>query len=191
MADSLQNSFTLEGVLFQGPFTEQSILEAKNFQSLPDDVFLCTYPRSGTTWVQNIIIGLYFGVDKVKASGAMDVVAAFPYLELQFPGGKFGHQIAEKIPEGQQRLLKSHLPPHLAPNDIFAKKRKTIVVVRNPKDLALSFHEFYQSNPRLVKYYDCDGLESFLDRFVKGDVLCGSWWDWTKAWVSKCRLLFS
>ena len=182
------NSFKLDGVLFQGPFTKASVLAAKYMKSLPDDVFLCTYPRSGTTWVQNILIALYFGVDKVKSSSAVESIALFPLLELKTPRGKFGSQLANEIPKGQQRLLKNHSPPNLAPIDIFTKKRRTIIVVRNPKDVALSFNEFCQANPQLAKFYHCDGLEEFLALFLEGEVPRSSWWDWTKEWIAKCRL---
>ncbi len=69
------------------------------------------------------------------------------------------------------RLLKFHLPAHLLPPSIFAKKAKIVYVARNPKDLAVSFYNFHKYIPFLPKY---DSWDQFFDDYMtgKGDRIC-------------------
>lgn len=51
-----------------------------NFEARPDDVWICTLPRSGTTWTQEMIWLLCNDLDYETASKNM-VNDRFPYLE--------------------------------------------------------------------------------------------------------------
>ena len=63
------------------------------------------------------------------------------------------------------RLLKSHLPEHLLPTQIFSKKAKIVYVVRNPKDLAVSFYHFHKWAPDLPQY---ESWDHFFDDYIAG-----------------------
>lgn len=76
-----------ERVVQVGP--EKIILPAKfeqfadqiyNFEARPDDVWLCGHPRSGTTWVQEMVWLICNNLDCEKAS-SIPVDERFPYLE--------------------------------------------------------------------------------------------------------------
>ncbi|XP_075259236.1 cytosolic sulfotransferase 3-like [Convolutriloba macropyga] len=185
-APFIQNSFVLEDVFFEGPYTEESILATKNFQGREDDIYLSTYPRTGTTWTQNILVGMIFGLEELKNTGQVGMRYTFPYMESNFRDQRGGYEIANEITRSP-RLMKSHLPCHLSPREIFTHKRKNIVVVRNPKDTALSCFKFYQTKPTLVGFKKTDNQNEFLEIFLNENVFYGSWWKWTKAWVDKCR----
>ena len=94
--------------------------------------------------------------------------------------------MAEKL--SSPRLLKTHLPAQLAPKEIFSLNRKTVTVIRNPKDVALSIRKFYQNGTCLEPFNKFENLEDFLDHFLGGKTFYGSWWDWNRAWVDKSRL---
>ena len=183
----IQNAFYLEGVSIEGAYTEESILATKNFQSRQDDIYLLTYPRTGTTWTQNILVGMVYGLDELSQTGQSEMRFKFPYLEICFEKEGWGHEVANQI-TSSPRMLKSHMPSHLAPREIFSNLRKNIVVVRNPKDTALSLFKFYQTEPTLVGFKKTDDLDEFLLQiFLEGKLNCGSWWEWTKSWIEKCR----
>ena len=178
-------TFTYEGIRFDGPaYTHKTIEATKNFQSLPDDVFISTYARSGTHWVQNILIGAVYGIDILENTQEFEMGKLSPYLEAAF-GNKSGCELANEMTR-RPRLLKTHQPTNLAPCEIFSMKRRNIVVLRNPKAVLLSYHEFYHNNMWLRDQASAE-LSDFLDRSMIGDVLSGSWWKWTKDWVDYCR----
>ncbi|XP_063712225.1 3-alpha-hydroxysteroid sulfotransferase-like isoform X2 [Symsagittifera roscoffensis] len=111
----------------------------------------------------------------------------FPFMEhISSFFGNSGYERAESMTT-TPRLFKTHLPIHLAPQDIFTEKRKNIVVVRNPKDTAISYNTFYMKKPVLKDFYRCENLEQFLDKFLEGEILYGSWWKWTKEWITEAR----
>ncbi len=63
------------------------------------------------------------------------------------------------------RLLKSHLPAHLLPSSIFAKKAKIVYVARNPKHVAVSFYHFHKYIPDLPNY---ESWDQFFDDYISG-----------------------
>ena len=52
-----------------------------NFEARPDDVFICTLPRSGTTWTQEMIWLICNDLDYEKAK-SIPLIQRFPYLEF-------------------------------------------------------------------------------------------------------------
>lgn len=182
----IQNEFTIDGLYIHGAYSEESIRRTQNLKGFEGDIHLSTYPRTGTTWTQNILIGLWHGPDHLDSIGQSDMRYLFPYLEIYFIDEGLGLDIADKM-QTRPRFLKNHLPAYLAPREIFTHKRKNIVVLRNPKDTALSYYKFYQSEPTLKNYNPADNLEGFLDSFLAGKVSYGSWWDWTKSWVDSAK----
>ena len=185
--DFIQNELQIDGVLIHGAYSQQSILATKNFQGLADDVFLTTYPRTGTTWTQNILVGLCYGLDTVQSTKPSFMRQNFPYMEQVTLSSGPGYELADQI-ERRPRLMKTHLPVSLAPQEIFTKKRRNIVVVRNPKDTAVSAHAFYHSAPSMKAFAPAENFDDFFPFFLNGKVNYGSWWDWTKDWIAKCRL---
>ena len=180
MQQVLFEPFSVEGILFEGGYTMQSVLATKNFQGRPDDIYITAYPRSGSNWTQNILIGLVYGVDMLTDAQTFDINLLSPYLELVL-NGVTGCELADRSSK-RQRLLKHHLPVHIAPTEIFSRGRKNVLVFRDPKDAALSYYKLYQSGPNLRKHQS-PNLEHFLDRFLKGRLNYGNWWDWHKHWI--------
>ena len=82
----------------------------------------------------------------------------FPYLEFPYPG------VDDIDRRRGVRLIKTHLPIHLLPEE--AWKAKVIYIYRNPKDVAVSFYHFVRS----LTYTSYVGsLEQFTDTFVSGE----------------------
>ena len=78
--------FTIEGIHFVGAYSRESILATKNFQSRSDDIFITTFPRSGTTWIQNILIGLVYGNEVLEDIENFEIQNLSPYMEIILNG---------------------------------------------------------------------------------------------------------
>ncbi|KAM4694232.1 sulfotransferase 6B1-like [Discoglossus pictus] len=76
------------------------------------------------------------------------------------------------------RVLTTHLNCDNTPRS-FDKKAKKLVVLRNPKDAAVSLFHFYNNNPLLPNYSSWD---SFFKDFINGKVVWGSYFDFSVAW---------
>ena len=65
------------------------------------------------------------------------------------------------------RILNNHLYPKHMPTDFFKRERKIIFIVRNPKDVAVSF---YNHTFNLDKCYFYHGdFKNYLKLFIQGE----------------------
>ncbi|MEE6475074.1 hypothetical protein FKM82_010608 [Ascaphus truei] len=77
------------------------------------------------------------------------------------------------------RVLSSHLYYDDIPKSIFEKKVKILVTFRNPKDAAVSYFHFCNSNPVLPTYSSWD---LYFKNYMSGKVFWGSYFDHALAW---------
>ncbi|XP_036593902.1 sulfotransferase 1A2 [Trichosurus vulpecula] len=154
----------------------ESIELLKNFQVWPDDVLISTYPKSGTTWVSEILDMIYHGGDQEKCQRA-PIYDRVPFLEFKAPGSRSGMETLQEIPA--PRILKTHLPLSLLPQALLDRKIKIIYVARNAKDVAVSYFNFY----KMAKVHPDPGTwEEFLETFMTGKVAYGSWYQHVLEW---------
>jgi len=92
-----------------------------------DDIVVASWPKSGTTWMQQIIAQLVFGGDPDLFGQAIS-----PWIESRFLRGV--HMAAE---QRHRRILKTHLPADALPIEASAKY---VVIARDPRDVFLSWY---------------------------------------------------
>ncbi|NXT30053.1 ST1B1 Sulfotransferase, partial [Syrrhaptes paradoxus] len=147
----------------------------ENFQSRPDDIVVVTFPKSGTTWVSEIVDMIMQGGDPEKCK--RDVINnRVPMLEFAAPGNMpAGTEKLATMPS--PRVVKSHLPAHILPKSFWTNGCKMIYVGRNAKDVAVSFYHFDLMN----NFEPHPGTwDQYLEKFMTGKVAYGSWYDHVK-----------
>ncbi|KAF8376500.1 hypothetical protein PRIPAC_82929 [Pristionchus pacificus] len=150
--------------------TVDSIRSAKQMRPRTDDVFICTYPKSGTTWLQHIVHQL---LDKAEYESGGEANALFfvsPMLE------RFGAEYAETLPS--PRILKSHLAYDEIPKGGGAKY---IYACRNPKDCLNSYYHHY-TNHKILDF-ERGEFDVFFELFMSGRVASGDYFDHLSSWL--------
>jgi hypothetical protein len=136
----------------------------RNLTVFPNDAFLVSYPRSGNTWTRFLISNLIH----------QDEPTTFANIESRIPEIYFNpdHRM-RTLP--RPRILKSH--------ECFQPQyRYTIYIVRDPRDVAVSF---YHHNVKAGNIPEDYPLDDFIPRFIAAefDTRWGSWAENVISWL--------
>lgn len=152
----------------------------ENFRIRSDDIWIVTFPKAGTTWTVNIVWqlmnnldftadyqdegymylenGIFFDLNNENDSNA-------DYKSLVLHTDELFDSIDNEV---SPRLIKSHLPAHLLPKDIWNVKPKLIYVYRDAKDVAISMYHMFRND----KFLSFEGsMEEFFDLFLNDNVI--------------------
>ncbi|XP_020648465.2 sulfotransferase 1B1 [Pogona vitticeps] len=161
----------VHGVPLMAPIAQQWA-PIENFQARPDDLLIATYPKAGTTWMQEVVDLILNGGDVEKARRAPTYVR-IPFLEICSPP-PLPSGVSQLQNAPSPRVIKTHLPFHLVPKSFWEKKCKVIYVGRNAKDNLVSYFFFDQMN---LTQPDPGPWEEYIKKFMEGQVAWGSWYD--------------
>lgn len=151
-----------------------------DFKIRPDDVWVVSFPKAGSTWLSNIVWQLQNNLDFSKEF----LPANYNYLEPMifyqaYDDNKTDPEYADfrKISDAQldlldkepsPRLFKSHLPAHLLPTNIWTVRPKLIYIYRDVKDVAISTYHMYKG----YKYIAYKGsMEDCFDSFLSDNFI--------------------
>ncbi|XP_004673851.1 PREDICTED: amine sulfotransferase-like [Condylura cristata] len=150
--------FHFKGYNLESSLIDIDLLEnLDDFEIRDDDVFIVTYPKSGTIWTQQILSLIYFEKHRKRIEN-VETLDRAPFLEYNIRKVDLPNMPSP-------RLFCSHLPYYLVPKGLKNKKAKIIYVYRNPKDVLISSYYFSQL---MIRLEGPQSLESFMERFFDG-----------------------
>lgn len=160
------------GSAVAGRFVTQAQLDSlKDLELFPDDTWVVSFPKSGTTWIQQIV-RLIHARGEDDGGKISDVV---PCLEA---ASCFGSDVSISSLQ-RPRAFKSHFPYHHMPCGLPSETPcKYIFVARNPKDVAVSFFHHYLS----FKYVENLCWDDFVSWFLSGKVSYGDYFEHVLSW---------
>ncbi|KAM9290595.1 sulfotransferase 6B1-like [Gastrophryne carolinensis] len=148
--------------------SDENFRAMETLQAREDDVLIVTYPKCGTNWTRQILQELltaHLGREPTVAPGMLEF--------------EFGNKYEELNHEPSPRVIASHLAYEDLPKTFFERKTKILFILRNPKDTAVSYYHFMNSHPALPTYRS---WEDYFENYVTGNVLFGSYFDFTLGW---------
>ncbi len=134
-----------------------------NFEPRPDNVYIASYARSGTTWLQMILY-------QMLTDGNMDfqhITQPVPYFERALLQGRD----LNKLPS--PRIFKTHWRYSKLPKGPY----KRIYVARNGKDVLVSCYYFFRAHSTFKGTFD-----EFFSKFLVGNVPPGNWFRHVAEW---------
>src|SRR5262249_31811201 len=131
----------------------------RNLAVYPDDTFLVSYPRSGNTWTRFLTANLLHP----------DQAFTFANIERLIPDCEaMSSRFVKSVP--RPRIIKSH--------EYFDHRyRKVIYIVRDPRDVALSYYDFSRKYRQIDDGYP---LTQFVSDFVAGRLSSFDWGPWAE-----------
>uniref|UniRef100_A0A8C6TYY3 Sulfotransferase n=1 Tax=Neogobius melanostomus TaxID=47308 RepID=A0A8C6TYY3_9GOBI len=132
----------------------ESLRYCEEFRFRPDDILIATFPKSGTTWTQEI-------VPLVLSRGDPASVESLPNIQ-RCPWVEETEASRVRLEDrSSPRVMTTHLCYHMMPLSFFTAKPKVIYVMRNPKDVLISLYYYHHMS-----------------------VAYGSWFDHVRSWVN-------
>lgn len=157
----------IEGVYLGKHFTDGAILSVLAYKPSKGDVFIVSYPKCGTTWMQHIVYNIYMDANPPK--DILDVILRMPFLEIQGAGAA-----THGLKPG---ALKTHLAFHKHP---YSEDAKYIYITRNPYDCCVSF--FHHTRKFPMYHFEDGTFDEFFEYFLEGNVDFGDFFEHLLSW---------
>ncbi|XP_071087562.1 sulfotransferase 1C2-like [Haliotis cracherodii] len=168
--------FQLKLTMFEDlvvPSCSISLLSSFKFREVrDDDIYLCTYPKSGTFWTWEILNMIIKGEAKYA-----DHWMSSCYIDHRH------EDVIDTIPS--PRILVTHMTPRTLPRAVWERKCHVINVQRNPKDVAVSYYSQLTNQNWMNESTEpsfTGSWENFFDAYIKGNILYGSVFDHNLSW---------
>ena len=137
---------TMPGFEYEGVYgppkvsSPEVFARAKNYQPRPEDVFVVTQMRCGTTWMQQVVFQIVTrGRGDLTDQGLGHLYAVSPWIDAV---NSVSMEDAPLVGEPPTRIVKSHLPTRLCP---YSGDAKYVYVTRHPVSCFASIVDYHRS----------------------------------------------
>ncbi|KAJ0088407.1 hypothetical protein Patl1_32812 [Pistacia atlantica] len=155
-------SYLLEGAIFA----------QDHYKAQPTDIFICSVPKSGTTWLKALTFSIVTRIQFNKSTTPLHTQnphTCVPVLERYFS------RKGIKPGPGSLPLMSTHMPYASLPKSIIDSGCKIVYICREPKDSFVSLGH-YASKLR-AGLQEPMSLEECFEFFCKGVSDYGPYWD--------------
>jgi len=137
---------------------QETFDSAMRYKAREDDIFVTSFAKSGTTWLQHIVwLITHFGMEYFEGMGQSQCI---PMLEFE------GEENTANIDtRGYQKIIKTHFPYKWTPKN---DKALYLYIARDPKDVLVSYYYHIKGFPG----YQAPEFEisTLYDMFMRGEV---------------------
>ncbi|KAF2592631.1 hypothetical protein F2Q70_00045398 [Brassica cretica] len=154
----------------------EGLLHAKDhFQARPTDFLVCSYPKTGTTWLKALTYAI---VNRSRFDDATNPLLKrnphefVPYVEIDFAF----YPTVDVLQDGKNQLYSTHIPNGSLPESIVKSGCKMVYIWRDPKDTFISMWTFLHKE-KSQEGQQLASLEEAFDMFCKGLSVYGPYLD--------------
>ncbi|KAG5523491.1 hypothetical protein RHGRI_035333 [Rhododendron griersonianum] len=180
--------FQYEGFWYHSFYLEGVKLAQEQFKPQSTDIFLCSAPKSGTTWLKALAFSIVtrtefnFSTNPLLVKVPHDCV---PMLEVDIV-----KNMSDRNPEFP--LLSTHMPYSSLPKSIIDSGCRVVYICRDPKDVFVSFWHFICKARPEIGFLPMDVI---FELFCQGVSYYGPYWDhvlgyWKASLEQPERVLF-
>ncbi|CAJ1936140.1 unnamed protein product [Sphenostylis stenocarpa] len=187
--------------LFQGFWCPSHCIQGvenfqKHFHAKDNDVFVASFPKSGTTWLK----ALTFAIVNLPSFSSFEhhpLLTSNPHELVSYPefilSRDFHDQVLSLSNMSEPRLFSTHVPFSSLPESVTKSNCKIIYICRNPFDIFVSSWEFF-TKLKLVSLPALTYEEAF-EKYCNGIVGFGPWWShmlgfWKESIATPNKVLF-
>nr|XP_043637379.1 flavonol 3-sulfotransferase-like [Erigeron canadensis] len=155
---------------------EGAIMAQKTFKAKPNNLFLCSCPKTGTTWLKALAFSILTRETFNASNTTHPLLTTMPHDCVPFL-----EQDLKKIQDNQIKnsdalqLVATHLPYASLPQTILASNCKIVYIYRNVKDVIVSNFHFIKEAFKIPK--EEASFEDALGEYCQGISLSGPYWD--------------
>jgi len=172
--------FEYEGVCGPPKVSSRVVFErARNYRPGPEDVFVATQMRCGTTWMQQVVFEIVNrGKGDLSDRGHGHLYAVCPWIDGV---NSVSLEDSPLVGEKPIRIIKTHLPAKLCP---YSEQAKYIYVTRHPVSCFASIVDYNRTllGPLMP------GVDKMVDWFCSDRMYwlpwpehVAGWWQWAQS----------
>jgi len=152
------------------------------------DIFICSYPKSGTTWMQNIVYQLLVATQSLKkALPPLQHISDYaPFFEIDPHWKDDCDENTDAIQQAHEvlgyRMFNTHLRYDMMPRSTDNLYR-AIYVVRDGRDVCTSFYHHMVNQHVDDGGFPTDDFDEFFQAFLNGEATFGKWTHHLASWL--------
>ena len=152
---------------------------ADSYLARPEDIFVATQMKCGTTWMENIVYEVLH-----RGNGTLESTGTALYAVAPWHEGRKSISLADSALLGTERpsrLIKTHMPAHLCPS---AAEARFIYVYRHPVSCFASCVDFIATNVGSM----APPMAAYEEWFESPDLMWwGTWPSHLNGWWDRSR----